>query len=164
MLSWRSEAQYGPPQENRLQSQRPSPQASSSTATTYWTTTTYNRRRPVRRQFVLLHGWEYSVVGLIVVFALWYNTVLLALVLGHLGHFVGAHLGNRVSHPLTYSVLFRLRHGFARDQYYTYPAATLSDVMHRRIPLWSRVEPRVVKIVPRYMSNLTHAGPEHNIV
>lgn len=109
----------------------------------------YTRRRP-RRQFVLLHGWEYSLIGLIVVFAFWYNDLLLAAVLGHIGHLVGDHLGNKVSHPLTYSVLFRLRHGFARYRYYDYPPTTLSEVLHQRIPLWSRLEPLVVKVVPRF--------------
>ena len=108
------------------------------------------RKGSPRKHFVLLHGWEYTAVGLLVILAFWYNDLLLAAVLGHLGHLVGDHVGNRASHPLTYSVVFRWYHGFARERYFNYPPSSVSEVMHRRIPLWSRLEPWVLKVIPRF--------------
>ena len=45
----------------------------------------------------LLHGWEYSIVGLLVLGFIYYHPVLLAVTLAHLGHLALDHYHHRSS-------------------------------------------------------------------
>ena len=102
-----------------------------------------------RRLFVLLHGWEYTLVAMALVVAVWYHPILLALALGHLGHLVGDQLGNHPGHPLAYSIAYRGRLGFRRTGMFREPPATLSEALSSSIPLWRQIEPSVVKAASR---------------
>ena len=62
-------------------------------------------RRP-DKVLVLLHGWEYSIVGLLVLNLVFYHPIFLAVVLAHLGHVATDHFHNRLS-PLGYSIVYR---------------------------------------------------------
>ncbi len=64
--------------------------------------------------YVLLHGWEYSLIGLGVYGALGFqHPVLMAAVLAHLAHVATDHLFNTLT-PLGYSIVFRALKGFNR--------------------------------------------------
>lgn len=72
------------------------------------------RRRP-NQVLVLLHGWEYSIAGLITLGLVFYHPVFLGLVLGHLGHVVTDHFHNRLT-PLGYSIIYRAWVGFDAEK------------------------------------------------
>ena len=62
--------------------------------------------------YVLLHGWEYSLIGLGVYGALgFHHPVLMAAVLAHLAHLAADHWHNSLT-PLGYSIVFRALNGF----------------------------------------------------
>ena len=61
-----------------------------------------------RNQVIVpLHGWEYSIIGILVLCFVFYHPVFLALVIGHLSHVTTDHFHNRLT-PLGYSVLYRI--------------------------------------------------------
>ena len=65
--------------------------------------------------YVLLHGWEYSLIGLGVYGALGFqHPVLMAVVLTHLAHLAADHWHNSLT-PLGYSIVFRALKGFNRE-------------------------------------------------
>lgn len=105
-------------------------------------------RKDKGRLYVLLHGWEYSAVSLVLVLALWYHPVLLAAVLGHIGHLIGDQIGNRPMHPLAYSVIYRISAGFDRPRLAGEVPETFSEAFNK-IPLWSKLEPFVVRVASR---------------
>ena len=55
---------------------------------------------------VPLHGWEYSIAGILVLCFAFYHPVLLAVTIGHLSHVATDHFHNRLT-PLGYFVLYR---------------------------------------------------------
>ena len=55
---------------------------------------------------VPLHGWEYSIVGILVLCFAFYHPVFLAVIIGHLSHVATDHFHNRLT-PLGYFVLYR---------------------------------------------------------
>jgi len=61
--------------------------------------------------YLLFHGWEYSVLGLGVLFFVFYHPILLACVLAHLFHVITDHLVNKL-HPLAYSITYRVMKRF----------------------------------------------------
>jgi hypothetical protein len=65
----------------------------------------YIRRRQ-DKLYVLLHGWEYSLVGLAALAGVFYHPLLLAAVLAHLAHVITDQLHNGLS-PLGYSIIYR---------------------------------------------------------
>lgn len=103
--------------------------------------------------YVLFHGWEYSAVALVLVLALWYHPVLLAAVLGHIGHLIGDQIGNRPMHPMAYSVVYRILAGFNRVQLAGEVPETYSEALNK-IPLWPKIEPLVVRLASRI--GITH--------
>jgi hypothetical protein len=103
-----------------------------------------------RRIFVVLHGWEYSVVSLALVLGVWYHPALLAGVLGHLGHLVADHVRNNPAHPLAYSIAYRANSRFRYARLFPEPPATLSEALHHSIPLWDRIEPTLLRLSPGY--------------
>ena len=56
--------------------------------------------------YVLLHGWEYSITGLLILGLVFSEPILLGIVLGHLGHIATDHFHNRIS-PWGYFILYR---------------------------------------------------------
>ncbi|HVC34861.1 MAG TPA: hypothetical protein VNL16_15220 [Chloroflexota bacterium] len=70
-----------------------------------------NGRKNERQAFVPLHGWEYLPV-LFLVERLLGRRFAGGLAMGYLGHLVLDQLVNHTTHPLTYFVSFRWRHGF----------------------------------------------------
>ena len=64
------------------------------------------RRRP-NLVIVPFHGWEYSVIGLLILGTVFYHPIFLAAVLGHLGHVATDHFHNRLT-PLGYFILYRV--------------------------------------------------------
>ena len=68
-------------------------------------------RRKQGKIFLLFHGWEYSLAGLLLVGLAYYHPVLLAAALAHLGHIATDHFHNRMS-PWGYFVTYRVLVGF----------------------------------------------------
>lgn len=63
-------------------------------------------RRKKGKIFLLLHAWEYSLAGLLLVGLVYYHPLLLAAVLAHLGHIATDHFHNHLS-PWGYSITYR---------------------------------------------------------
>ena len=106
-------------------------------------------RKNTRRAVVLFHAWEYAAAALMAA-AVWYHPLLLAAALGYLGHVVGDHVANERAHPLAYSIIYRVRWRFDRIRIFGEPKGTFSDALHKRIPLWGRVEPLALWFVARF--------------
>ena len=106
-----------------------------------------------RRVFVLFHAWEYAILGLAMVIGVWQHSVLLAGVLGYLGHLVGDQIANRPTHPLAYSIIYRMRSGFERSRLFQEAPDTLSQLLHGTIPLWRVIEPRLLDLASRFRSS-----------
>ncbi|PKB78929.1 MAG: hypothetical protein BZY88_15965 [SAR202 cluster bacterium Io17-Chloro-G9] len=68
------------------------------------------KRRP-RRVYVLLHAWEYSILGLAALAIFWGNPLLMAVVLGHLAHVTSDHLYNGLPR-FSYFITYRIAKGF----------------------------------------------------
>jgi len=64
-------------------------------------------RRRTSKIYLFLHGWEYSIAGLLTLWLGYYHPVLLAVVLAHLGHVATDHFHNRLS-VLGYFILYRI--------------------------------------------------------
>ena len=69
----------------------------------------YVQGRP-NRIYLLLHAWEYSAVGVVVLASVFFHPLLLAAVLAHLVHVASDHLHNRLS-PFGYFMTFRVIKG-----------------------------------------------------
>ena len=63
------------------------------------------RRKP-NQILVLFHGWEYSIIGLLLLVFSYYHPIFLAAVAAHLGHVATDHFHNRLS-PLGYFITYR---------------------------------------------------------
>ena len=63
-------------------------------------------RRKTHLVIVPFHGWEYSIVGLLILCFAFYHPVFLAAIVGHLSHVTTDHFHNRLT-PLGYFVLYR---------------------------------------------------------
>ena len=106
-------------------------------------------KKDAERVFVLFHAWEYAALGLALTGLVWYHPILLAVVLGHVGHLVGDQINNRPTHPLAYSVIYRLYRGFARHGMFRESPANLSEALRKSIPMWHIVEPMLLKVAFR---------------
>ena len=93
------------------------------------------------RVHIFLHAWEYSAVGVVTLAAIFFHPLLLAIVLGHLGHVATDHFHNRLS-PFSYFITYRIVKRFD-----TKLIAPNHDVMRtykgwpRLIPFGQRLEP-----------------------
>ena len=94
---------------------------------------------PGRRMVRLFHAWEYTAVGFIAL-GFWYHPILLAATLGHLSHMVLDQVTNEVR-PLAYSLIYRIRHRFARTELSPKPSEDSSLPRLSPTPLWGRIEP-----------------------
>ena len=68
------------------------------------------KRKP-RRVYVLLHAWEYSILGLAALAVFWSHPLLMAVVLGHLAHVTSDHLYNGLPR-FSYFITYRIAKGF----------------------------------------------------
>ena len=93
------------------------------------------RRHMVR----FFHAWEYTAAGFIAL-AFWYHPILLAATLGHLSHLVLDQATNGVR-PLAYSLIYRVRHRFARTELSLKRPEDSSPPQPSPTPLWGRIEP-----------------------
>ena len=94
---------------------------------------------PRRHMVRLFHAWEYTAAGFIAL-GFWYHPILLAATLGHLSHMMLDQVTNEVR-PLAYSLIYRIRHRFARTEL---GHKWSEDSSLRRLsptPLWGRIEP-----------------------
>lgn len=57
--------------------------------------------------YVLLHAWEYSIVGIALLASVFYHPLFLATLAAHLSHVISDQLHNHVS-PLGYSIIYRI--------------------------------------------------------
>ena len=92
------------------------------------------------RVYLLLHAWEYSLVGLATL-ALYYHPFLLAVALGHLAHVITDHLVNGLS-PLGYSITYRACKGF--DSAYITPHSHVVNsyqALRKLFPFGRLIEP-----------------------
>ena len=94
---------------------------------------------PRRRMVRLFHAWEYTVAGFVVL-GFWYHPILLAATLGHLSHLVLDQVTNEVR-PLAYSLIYRIRHRFARIELSPKRFEDSSLPRLSPTPLWGRIEP-----------------------
>ena len=85
------------------------------------------------------HAWEYTAAGFIAL-GFWYHPIILAAVLGHLSHMVFDQVTNQVR-PLAYSLLYRVRHKFARKELSQRRPEDSSLPPRSPTPLWGRIEP-----------------------
>ena len=94
-----------------------------------------------RRRYMvrLLHAWEYTAAGFIAL-GFWYHPILLAATLGHLSHLMLDQVTNDVR-PLAYSLIYRIRHRFARAELGLRRSEDSSLPLLRPTPLWGRIEP-----------------------
>ena len=99
-----------------------------------------------RQVFVLFHGWEYAIAGAALGLTLAYHPLLLAALLGYVGHLVGDQLANKPIHPLAYSIGYRAYRGFNRSKLFRDSSATFSEAMNESIPLWGLIEPRLLSM------------------
>ena len=70
----------------------------------------YDKRRK-NKVYVLLHAWEYSLIGLAILAVVYNHPILWGVVLGHLAHVTTDHLVNRLS-TFGYSILYRISRRF----------------------------------------------------
>ena len=105
-----------------------------------------------RYLLVVFHAWEFSLLGLVALFAFYYHPLLLAAVLGHLGHIITDQLANSF-HPMAYSIVCRLRHRFDRPQLMGERLYSLSQALHNSIPFWGHLEPWLLRIASRIRSH-----------
>ncbi len=85
------------------------------------------------------HAWEYTAAGLIAL-GFWYHPILLAATLGHLSHMVIDQVTNQVR-PLAYSLIYRIRHRFARTELGHRRSEDSSPPRRSPTPIWGRIEP-----------------------
>lgn len=108
----------------------------------------YVKEDPDREHvYVWFHGWEYSLSALLLP-RVRRNPVLLAAALGHLSHMFGDHFGNKPTHPLSYSIIYRAFLGFRHEALFEGEVEDLSEVMDHNIPLWKLIEPVLKPIIP----------------
>ena len=99
------------------------------------------------KAFLLFHGWEYSVFGLVLAVTVWTHPAFMAAMLGHFGHLAGDQIGNRPRHPFAYSLGFRAFRGFNRNKLFGKSGQkNLSEALNENIPLWAAIEPRLVRV------------------
>ena len=98
-----------------------------------------------RYMLVLFHAWEYSLIGLGILAGLWYHPVFLAAVLGHIGHVTADSLANS-THPLAYSIMYRVSRGFRLDKLTRTPTPVMPE---SGVPLWARIEPWLWRLIHR---------------
>ncbi len=94
---------------------------------------------PRRRMVRLFHAWEYTAAGFIAL-GFWYHPILLAATLGHLSHLALDQVTNEVR-PLAYSLVYRIRHRFARAELNRRRPEDSSLLRRSPTPLWGRIEP-----------------------
>ena len=68
-------------------------------------------RRRADKIHILLHAWEYSIMGLVVLGWFFYHPLVLAVVVAQLSHVATDHLRNRLS-LFGYSITYRVIKGF----------------------------------------------------
>ena len=94
---------------------------------------------PRRHMIRLFHAWEYTAAGFIAL-GFWYHPILLAATLGHLSHLVLDQATNEVR-PLAYSLIYRIRHRFARTKLSPKRSEDSPPPRLSPTPLWGRIEP-----------------------
>ncbi len=94
---------------------------------------------PRRHMVRFFHAWEYTAAGFIAL-GFWYHPILLAAALGHLSHMAIDQVTNEVR-PLAYSLLYRIRHRFARTELSPKRSGDSSLPRRSATPLWGRIEP-----------------------
>ena len=103
-------------------------------------------RKDARFSLLAFHAWEFALVGLVLILALWSHPVLLAAAIGYAGHIATDHIANRL-HPFAYFLSYRLLHRFDRSLLMGRNVAPLSDTLQANIPLWGQIEPLVLKVI-----------------
>ena len=103
---------------------------------------------PGRHMVRVFHAWEYTAAGFIVL-GFWYHPILLAATLGHLSHMVLDQATNEVR-PLAYSLIYRIRHRFARTELGSNRSENSSPPRLSPTPLWGRIEPTGWRLYLRY--------------
>ena len=103
-------------------------------------------KKDQRRLFLLLHGWEYGILGLVLIAAGWHHPLLVAATLGHLGHMIGDQIDNRPVDSLAYSFAYRAYRRFDLRRLFGEPQPTFSEALQDKIPLWHVIEPRLMRV------------------
>ncbi len=102
-----------------------------------------------RRALIIFHAWEFSLIGLVALFAFWQHPIFIAAVLGHVAHITADQIANKL-HPMAYLITYRISHKFDRRHLIgDRPIWSFSQVLHANIPLWGTFEPFVLKVLSR---------------
>ena len=98
-------------------------------------------RRKRGKVYLILHAWEYSILGLLVVGFAYYHPLLLAAALAHLGHVTTDHFHNNLTR-WSYSMTYRVLIGFdaARVSPYYDPVFSYKSWL-KLVPFGKRLEP-----------------------
>jgi len=104
-------------------------------------------RRKKGKTFLLFHAWEYSIAGLLVVVLVYFHPLLLAAVLGHLGHVGADHFHNRRA-PLAYFIAYR-----ALVRFDTARIAPNQHMLHS-YKSWPGMLPFGTRLEPWYQRNI----------
>ena len=105
-------------------------------------------RRDRRWFFVPGHAWEIGVAALALAIAVGSGPIVMAAVLGYFGHLFADQFGNRLAHPLVYSILYRSYARFDRIHLAGEVPDTFGEAFER-VPLWGVVGPRVIALARR---------------
>jgi hypothetical protein len=94
------------------------------------------------------HAWEFSIVGVGILLAIWYNPLFLAAVVGYTSHLLLDQYSNPV-HPMAYFILYRASKGFRRRQ--LTPHIFASSYRHLPVgaPAWANIEPHLYRLYAR---------------
>ena len=98
-----------------------------------------------RYLFILFHAWEYLLIGFAALI-FWNSPLLLAAVLGYLGHLMSDHIVN-LTHPLAYSILYRISQRFSYDRLV---CPQWLGVPESELPLWAHVEPWLWRLYHKF--------------
>lgn len=94
------------------------------------------------------HAWEFSIVGVGVLLAIWYNPLFLAAVVGYTSHLLLDQFSNHV-HPMAYLILYRVSKGFQRRQITPYIFTSSYRHLPVDAPEWDKIEPHLYRLYAR---------------
>lgn len=94
------------------------------------------------------HAWEFSIVGVGIILAIWYHPLFLAAVVAYTSHLLLDQISNHV-HPMAYLIFYRASKGFRRLQ--LTPQIFSSSYRHLPVdaPAWAKIEPHLYRLYTR---------------
>ena len=106
----------------------------------------YIRGKP-NRIYILFHAWEYSVIGLVLVGAMFFHPFFLAAAVAHLFHVATDHFHNPLS-PFSYFIVYRIAKRF--DSAAIVPGYNMMYAFRR----WPTLFPFGQRLTPWFRRNI----------